>query len=94
MFSAAGNRVTYQRQFEQGKSPQTVGLLRRMARGNTLFANIDGGGRTEFRDVSLQEAVEMGRWAWSSKFLDFTNDGWPDLIVADGYVTGSDTADL
>ncbi len=36
----------------------------------------------------------MGRWAWGSPFLDINNDGRPDLLVANGYVTGSDTNDL
>ncbi len=27
-------------------------------------------------------------------FVDLTNDGWPDLVVAIGYVTNDDTADL
>jgi len=44
--------------------------------------------------VSLLEGVEMGRWAWSSEFADLTNDGWPDLVVANGYVTNKNPDDL
>jgi hypothetical protein len=94
MFSAAGNRVAHQHRFQVGKAPKTVGLLRRMARGNTLLANVDSQGYVAFRDVSMEQAVEMGRWAWSSSFLDLTNDGWQDLVVANGYVTGSNPDDL
>lgn len=37
----------------------------------------------------------MGRWAWSSNFADINNDGWDDLIVANGLVTSpDDTGDL
>ena len=65
-----------------------------MARGNTLFKNASGDGRAQFSDVSEEEAVEMGRWAWSSKFVDLTNDGWPDLIVANGFVSNTIPDDL
>jgi hypothetical protein len=91
MFSAAGNRVTYQRQFAAGLADATVAGLQRMARGNTLFENARDG---TFRDVSEAAAVTMGRWAWASKFVDLNNDGWQDLVVANGYVTNDDSDDL
>jgi hypothetical protein len=94
MWSSAGNRVTYQARFSTGKSDSTVGQIRRMARGNTLFVNTSGNGRSQFADVSEHQAVEMGRWAWSSKFVDLTNDGWPDLIVANGFVSNPIPDDL
>jgi hypothetical protein len=94
MWSSAGNRVTYQPKFSTGKADATVSQIRRMARGNTLFANVSRDGRAQFADVSEEEAVEMGRWAWSSKFVDLTNDGWPDLIVANGFVSNTIPDDL
>jgi hypothetical protein len=36
----------------------------------------------------------MGRWAWSSLLVDVNNDGWEDVLVANGYITGDDTDDL
>ena len=36
----------------------------------------------------------MGRWAWGSLFADINNDGWEDLLVANGYITQEDTRDL
>ena len=94
MFSAAGNRVSYQRRFSEGVPNRTVSFLRRMARGNTLFANATTARGPEFHDLSRQAGVTMGRWAWGSKFIDLTNDGWQDLVVANGYVTGDDADDL
>ncbi len=85
MFSAAGNRITYQRKFERDR--QRAGPLaevQRMARGNSLFAGADGGG---FVDRSVQADVTMGRWSWSSVFADINNDGWEDLVVANGNLT-------
>jgi hypothetical protein len=94
MWSSAGNRVTYQPRFATGKPDSTVSQIRRMARGNTLFKNSSGDGVAWFSDVSEEEAVEMGRWAWSSKFVDLTNDGWPDLVVTNGFVTNPIPDDL
>jgi hypothetical protein len=36
----------------------------------------------------------MGRWAWGSRFVDLNNDGWEDLVVANGYITQPDPGDL
>ena len=90
MFSAAGSRVTYQRRFREHKTDQTVTDTRRMARGNSLFSNRG----SHFDDVSLSAAVTMGRWAWSSKFVDLNNDGWLDLMVTNGFITTADASDL
>ncbi|MCA9215631.1 MAG: VCBS repeat-containing protein, partial [Planctomycetales bacterium] len=91
MFSAAGNRVTYQRQFADGVDSDTLASVQRMARGNTLFRNRGDG---TFEDVSELAGVTQGRWAWGSRFVDFNNDGWLDLAVANGYITNEDDADL
>ena len=36
----------------------------------------------------------MGRWAWSSDAWDFDHDGYSDLYIANGYVSGTDSRDL
>ncbi len=72
MFSAAGNRIAYQRKFQAKVSSDERAQFQRHARGNTLFRNTGDG---SFEDVSLSAAVTMGRWAWSSNFLDINNDG-------------------
>ena len=91
MFSGAGNRIAFQERFAPGSTSQTIAYLRRTARGNSLFANA-GDGR--FNDVSELEGVAMGRWAWSSKFVDLNNDGWQDLVVANGFQTNVIPDDL
>ena len=82
MFSSAGQRVSFQRNYQAGK--------KRMARGNTLFtASKDG-----FRDASIASGITNGGWAWSSGFADLNNDGWQDLVVANGYLSNSRDHDL
>jgi hypothetical protein len=90
MFSAAGNRIAKQEEFSPGSTPDIRQALLRFARGNTLLLQ-DG---ERFTDASDALGVTMGRWAWSSMFADINNDGWEDLLVANGYITTPDTGDL
>lgn len=91
MFSAAGNRITNQKQFKSSTQQSVRERFRRFARGNTLLRNVNG----NFQDTSLSAGVNMGRWAWGSNFIDFNNDTFPDLVVANGYLTSkSESGDL
>ena len=91
MFSAAGNRITNQKQFKNSTQQSVRERFRRFARGNTLLRNTG----QIFQDTSLSAGVNMGRWAWGSNFIDFNNDTFPDLIVANGYLTSkSESGDL
>ena len=91
MFSAAGNRVTYQRNFKPQATAAARSRLQHTARGNTLFENAGDG---TFHDVSVEAGVTMGRWGWASLFADLNNDSWDDLVLANGYITGSQPGDL
>ena len=91
MFSAAGNRITYQRNFRPGEDATKLSQMRRMARGNSLFRNTGDG---KFSDVSVATNVTMGRWSWGSKFADLNNDGWEDLVIGNGFVTNRNPDDL
>jgi hypothetical protein len=91
MWSSAGNRIAYQPRFHQAGSAEALASFQRHARGNTLFVNAGDG---TFRDVSEPAGVTMGRWAWGSRFVDLNNDGWEDLVVANGYITQEDSGDL
>lgn len=91
MFSSAGNRITYQKQFKTGTDQKTLETFQRMARGNTLFASNQKGG---FSDVTLSSNTSMARWCWASTFADLNNDGWLDILAANGFITSEDTGDL
>ena len=95
MFSSAGSRVTAQNQFRPELQQAIRARFRRMARGNSLFAGVRSrSGSPRFEDVSLTARVAVGRWSWASLFADLNNDGWEDLVVANGYVTGRVPDDL
>jgi enediyne biosynthesis protein E4 len=52
---------------------------------NTLYRNV---GNNNFDDVTSAAglAVHTQYVKWGAAFLDFDNDGWPDLFIADGHV--------
>src|SRR5579863_8488228 len=88
MWSSAGIRVSEQKRFHE-KEPEAVrALYRQHARGNSLYRNLGNG---KFQNVSQAAGVDVGRWAWSSDAWDFDHDGYPDLYVANGYISGPST---
>jgi len=89
MWSAAGIRVAEQEQFHQGEPENIRAQYRRHARGNALYRNLGNG---KFQNVSEKTGVDMGRWAWSSDAWDFDHDGYPDLYIANGYISGPETS--
>lgn len=91
MFSSAGNRITNQSQFLPNISEDGRKLYKRFAKGNSLFRYSSDG---EFEETGGNLNVEIARWAWGSQFADINNDGWEDILVANGYITTPDTGDL
>ncbi|MGJ8724734.1 MAG: FG-GAP repeat domain-containing protein [Roseibacillus sp.] len=91
MFSSAGNRITFQKQFQNGGAGEALDTFQRFARGNALFlATPDGG----FDDASEDAGATMARWAWGSRLADLNNDGWEDVLAANGFISTPDTGDL
>ncbi len=96
MWAGAGIRVSEQERFHEKGSENIRALYRQHARGNSLYRNLGNG---NFQNVSSQAGVEMGRWAWCSDAWDFDHDGYSDIYIANGYISGpansaSDKADL
>ncbi len=94
MFSAAGSRITRQPKFRPGDSDTIVAEFQHMARGNTLYLGSGDAAKPGFNDVSEPSGTAMGRWSWGAVPADINHDGWEDLLVANGYVTGRDPGDL
>jgi tetratricopeptide (TPR) repeat protein/peroxiredoxin len=91
MWVAAGLRVFGDSHFHPEDPEQIRSLYRRHMLGNSLYRNLGDG---KFENVGKQAGVEMGRWSWSTDALDFDNDGFPDLYVANGYISGLDERDV
>jgi len=86
MWSAAGHRVSESELFHPQDSGETRSFYRRHARGNSLYRNQGAG---KFTEVGESGGTAMGRWAWSADAWDFDHDGYSDLYVANGYISGT-----
>ena len=91
MWSNAGNRITLQKEFLPGANADIRKQARRHARGNSVYLNQGDG---TFQDITQPSGANMGRWAWSSNFIDLNNDGNQDLVIANGMITAGDAGDL
>lgn len=91
MFSSAGSRVTRQLAFKEGSGNEVKEKFQKLAKGNSLLFNSTDG---KFIDASDRAGITVGRWSWASLALDLNNDGWDDLLVANGFLTGKKADDL
>jgi tetratricopeptide (TPR) repeat protein len=91
MWTAAGMRLSSQEIFQKNAPEEVRALYRKHAMGNSLFHAASG---NAFEEKGVSAGVEMGRWAWSSDDWDFDHDGFPDLYVANGMVSGPSRDDL
>jgi len=95
MWTAAGERISAQEIFKKGSQQEVRALYRKHAIGNSLFHNVGfRNGGSAFEDRTGSAGVGMGRWAWSSDAFDFDHDGFPDLYITNGMVSGVSRQDL
>jgi tetratricopeptide (TPR) repeat protein len=91
MWVAAGMRVFGQSAFHEKEPEEIRALYRRHMIGNSLYRNQGNG---QFQNVAPRARVGMGRWSWSTDAWDFDHDGYPDLYIANGYISGRDAPDV
>ena len=94
MWTAAGERISAQEQFKTDSPAEVRALYQKHAMGNSLFKNSAGDKDGSFQDKTGFAGVKVGKWAWSSDAFDFDHDGFPDLYVANGMISGTSPADL
>ena len=91
MWEPPGLRVSAQENFLKGAPEEVRRLFHQHAMGNALFHN-EGNGT--FRETTAPAGVGVGRWNWTTGAWDFDHDGYSDLYVANGYISGPKTRDL
>lgn len=91
MFSSAGRRVTYQKDFKTHIKQEERKKFQHLAHGNSLFTQQTD---QSFQEDSVAQHVWLGRWAWGAAFADLDHNGWQDLAVANGYLTNTLDDDL
>jgi tetratricopeptide (TPR) repeat protein len=90
MWTAAGLRVSGQDIFKKQSPPAVRACYQKHAMGNSLLRSRG----QSFEDTTKTAGVGVGRWAWSSDAFDFDHDGFVDLYIANGMVSGPSRADL
>jgi tetratricopeptide (TPR) repeat protein/peroxiredoxin len=93
MWTAAGERISMQDIFREDAPAQTRALYHKHAMGNSLFRNVFRGADAAFKDTTTAAGVGIGRWAWSSDAWDFDHDGFSDLYIVNGMVSGPSPKD-
>ncbi|MGJ8695176.1 MAG: FG-GAP repeat domain-containing protein [Verrucomicrobiaceae bacterium] len=91
MYSSAGRRIAFQKDFKRNIAKSTtdhVKAWQHAAMGNSLFQGRADG---SFVHASKVSRVYKGRWSWGTTFADLNHDGWDDLLVANGFITGIGT---
>jgi tetratricopeptide (TPR) repeat protein len=90
MWIAAGLRISTQDIFKKDSAKEVRALYQKHAMGNSLFRNRGG----TFENVTSSSGAGMGRWSWSSDAFDFDHDGFSDVYIANGMVSGPSRPDL
>jgi len=88
----SGMNATFGDLFNQGDWAMFVSNIAEpgiLMHGNDLWLPSDSSGSTpRFRDAASALGVNLGGWTYGAQFTDLNNDGWLDLVVANGFVSG------
>ncbi len=91
MWTAAGLRITDEPAFQKSAPTPVRRLYQKHAMGNSLYRNRTNGA---FSDETVHAEVGRGGWSWSSDSWDFDHDGYADLYVTNGMVSGPSRENL
>ncbi|HEX7861679.1 MAG TPA: VCBS repeat-containing protein [Verrucomicrobiae bacterium] len=81
MTSATMDRLAHGR-WARSREPKEREMEIAMTYGNRLWF---GQGEGRFEQKSMSDSIARAGWAWGCTTLDFDNDGWTDVYVANGF---------
>lgn len=91
MWEDSGRRISSQPDFMPSLPNETRDLYQRFAMGNSLYHNVGNG---SFEQRSKKAGVEISGWSWSCQDWDFDQDGYSDLYIANGFISGPNRQNL
>ncbi len=59
-----------------------------LLQGNNFWVPIAEKGKSLYANLAQQEGIEAGGWSYGAQFGDLNNDGFVDLYLANGYISG------
>jgi enediyne biosynthesis protein E4 len=59
-----------------------------LMQGNNFWVPLTEKGKLLYANLAQQTGIENGGWSYGTQFGDFNNDGFLDLYVANGYISG------
>jgi enediyne biosynthesis protein E4 len=59
-----------------------------LLQGNNFWVPIPDKVRVLYRNAAGQDGIEAGGWSYGAQFGDLNNDGFVDLYLANGYISG------
>src|SRR5690606_35722760 len=72
------NHDHFQMSLDKGYQPQYMRNTLQLNRGQ-----IDD--QVLFSEIAFKAGIAQTDWSWAPLFVDFNNDGWKDIFVANGY---------
>ena len=88
MASTTARRLEYMRLGRRDR-PEVHLMRSRMGYGNRMYL----ASNARFEEPTFRDDVARTGWTWGTTTLDFDNDGFPDIFVANGHSSGKSTKD-
>ncbi|HVY69374.1 MAG TPA: CRTAC1 family protein [Verrucomicrobiae bacterium] len=88
MDSAAADRLGHWNLFPPGRAEDQRNRAL-LTQGNRLYFGRDGG----FAQSAISAQVARSGWSWGVSAPDWNNDGFPDLMIANGHLSRESVAD-
>ncbi|HEX2393885.1 MAG TPA: CRTAC1 family protein [Bacteroidales bacterium] len=64
-----------------------------LIQGNNFWMPVNRDGKVVYENSARRLGIESGGWCYSAQFGDLNNDGYLDLYVANGYISGKKGTD-